>query len=299
VDDLANYIDQARHRGYNDDEIRESLVSGGWDAGQVDAKLGELPPPNLPNHISSSPSLPVTNAPYLQAENYAAATEQAQAEAQAQQAPPPVVSVTTPMMQPVVGQPAPVQTGLETQVGMQPALAQPAALDAAPHERHLNLRVLLVLAVVVLTAFLSYKLFAPKTSYQTIVDKFIVAVQNGDRATVDALESPASKKFYQKTTGDSGFYASCQDAGELCTSSFSKSYLAKAKKTLKAYTAENGSHGKQIVYTVTQKSNSPECQGTSTGVISIAVVPKGRTWQVDNVGLNFSYSGGACPTSST
>jgi hypothetical protein len=57
MDQIKNYIEQARQHGQDDASIKEALLSSGWDATTVQQALniGTTPPSSNHQHISSSP----------------------------------------------------------------------------------------------------------------------------------------------------------------------------------------------------------------------------------------------------
>lgn len=140
------------------------------------------------------------------------------------------------------------------------------------------------------------------TGYESTIQKFITAVENKDKATADSLESPAAKATFKQYAGTESFYDSCQQSGVLCTGIFKPSYLSKATQTPKDYKASNGTKGKEIVYAVKQSlsgaaAGGQGCSSQGETDLTIAVVPSGRSWLVDNVDMGFSGSANACPAS--
>lgn len=144
-----------------------------------------------------------------------------------------------------------------------------------------------------------FALSSHKASYQTVIQSFITAMQKKDKAKADALESPAAQAFFKKTAGTTSFYDACQQVGELCTASFNASYLAKATKTYKEYTASNDTKGMQLIYTIKQsvsgsKAGGQGCSGDSTSTLTVSVIPKGNSWLVDNLDQTVDAKGELC-----
>jgi hypothetical protein len=133
-----------------------------------------------------------------------------------------------------------------------------------------------------------------------VIDKFVTAVQKKDKATADSLESPASKAFFQKNTGTTSFYQACQKLGEDCTTIFKASALAKAPKQYKDYTPSSGPKGKQVVYVIDPlagiHAGQPGCNNPTIIDLTIAVVPKGSSWLIDNVDEGLDASANKCTT---
>lgn len=174
-----------------------------------------------------------------------------------------------------------------------------ASSQNSPSKKKSKLPLLLV-GVVVLVVVVGVAVFAlagSKTSYLTVIQNFITAEQNKDKAKVDSFESPAAKTYFQKNAGTSSFYDACKQAGDLCTASFKASYLSKATKTYKSYTASNGTKGKEVVYAVKQSAGGQGCNSNSTSTLTIAVVPKGKSWLVDYVNEAINFDGNVCPFS--
>jgi hypothetical protein len=163
----------------------------------------------------------------------------------------------------------------------------------------LKLLIPVIVMLIVLISSGAYALFGHQTSYQTVIQDFIVAVQKKDKANADNLESPALQAYGKKNVGSSSFYDTCQQAGQLCTPLFSSSFLSKATKTYKNYTASNGTKGKEIIYTEKQSLSGAQaggagCSSNSTSTLAIAAVPKGSSWLIDHIDPNISFSANLC-----
>ena len=271
MEQLNTYIQQARQQGQTDDQIRQALVAGGWNPDQVNGALGgtasPLPPP--------PPPVPSLNQP---------------------------ATIVQPTVQPTSFSP---QVSAQALPGQAPVVVSDQAAFASPQpsmpgklKSKLPLVVVGLIALIVIVAGGVYALSSHKAGYQAVIQEFITAIQKKDKKTADSLESPAAKAYFQKSAGSSSFYDSCQQAGPLCTASFGASYLAKATKSYKDYTAANGTKGKEEVFTVSQSQGAGQaCTGKSSSTITIAVVPSGGSWLIDNVTEDASASGVTCPAS--
>ena len=272
MEQLNTYIQQARQQGQTDDQIRQALVAGGWNADQVNGALGgaATPPSPLPPPPAPSLSQPATIVqPTVQPTSFS----------------PQVSSQALPGQAPIV-------------VSDQAAFASPQPSMSGKLMSKLPLLVAGLMALIVIVAVGVYALSSHKAGYQAVIQEFITAIQKKDKKTADSLESSAAKAYFQKNGGSSSFYDSCQQAGQLCTASFDASYLAKATKSYKDYTAANGTKGKEEVFTVSQSQGAGQaCTGKSSSTITIAVVPSGGSWLIDNVTEDASASGVTCPAS--
>jgi hypothetical protein len=249
MEQLNTYVQQARQQGQSDEQIRQSLLTSGWNAEQVNAALlgtAATPAPvgQPANYRNSASAVPTAN----------------------------------------VGQPFTVDS-------QQPV--QPKRTSKLP---------ILVVGVIVLLLIVGgggFALLGQKTSYQTVIQQFVTAIQKKDKATADSLESPAMKTFGQKNVGTASFYDACQQASQLCTPLFTTAFLDKATKSYKDYTASNGAKGKEIVYTLKQSLSGSQaggqgCSSASTNTLTVAAVPKGNTWQIDNADPSINASANLC-----
>jgi len=184
-----------------------------------------------------------------------------------------------------------------------PLLApQPIATNLAlPQVKsHKNSLVLVtsILLLIFLVIGVSYLAFVRRPSPQSVVNSFVKAMNNKDQLAADNLESPAARTYYYKNAGTTSYYKVCYKAGTICTSSFQSSFLSKASITTRSYVALNGTKGSETIYTVKQSVNAAIVGGsgcvTSTDALTIAVVPKGHSWQVDFVDQNISAVASSC-----
>lgn len=261
MEPLQAYISQARQQGQTDEQIRQALLSAGWQSAQVNAAL---------------PSLSGQSSPY-NPQAYPGSDQ-------------PLVATVTSSV-PDMGQPYASAIN---------AAAQPVIeLNQREHQqkRASSLRIAMAcLAVLIIViAASSFLLFRTNNSYQAIIQDFVSDMQHKDKAKADALESPAFKAEVQKYAGTTSFYAACQQEGELCTASFDASYLAKATKAYQKYTSSSGVKGEQLVYTVKQSLGSGSCSSKSTSTLSIAVIPSAKTWLVDNINDGVNATAQLCP----
>jgi hypothetical protein len=182
------------------------------------------------------------------------------------------------------------------------AAAQPTArrpeLSAMPKQKSkLSIAMLCLLLLIVVIAGSSYVIFGQKTSYKTVAQKFVTAVQDKDKKTANSLESPAMQAEGKKYFRDSSFYDDCQQEGDLCTPFFTNFYLSKATKTYEGYTASNGVKGEQVVYKLKQtlSGGSAGCTSSSTNTLTISLIPKGSSWLIDDVSPTINANGQLCP----
>jgi hypothetical protein len=124
--------------------------------------------------------------------------------------------------------------------------------------------------------------------------KYIKAIQNKDKTVADSLETPAAKAAFLKQNGAASFYDTCQSTGQICTAFFVPAFVNKTVKTYKAYTAQDGTKGQEIIYTQKTKSGSSTCPSTSTTTLTMDLVPSGHTWLVDNIVPNTDVSLNTC-----
>jgi Tfp pilus assembly major pilin PilA len=151
---------------------------------------------------------------------------------------------------------------------------------------------LIVLIIIALLATVGVWLYRhTPTSYQSVITRFNTAMGQGDTATVASLESPAFKKSLEtettnekNTQGEHGvvvtnnFYAIAKSDGDLPY--FNAPLLvANARTKTSTYRASNNTTGYAITF------DPGICNGASTcsPLFTIAVVPNGTTWLVDNV----------------
>lgn len=195
------------------------------------------------------------------------------------------------------------QAGPPVAVG-QPA-SQPVTTPMQPqtvvHKRSAKRSVaLLCLCLFILVvAGSSYAVFGRGTSYQTVIHQFVQAIEDNNKTKADSLESTAFKAEVKKYASTTSFYSACQQEGALCTASFMSSFLSSATKTYTSYTASNGTKGKELVYTKKQTLSGTQaggtgCSSTSTTTLSIAVIPSGHSWLVDNINDGTNASGNMC-----
>jgi hypothetical protein len=259
---LHAYIERARVLGQTDKQIRRALVAGGWNATQVDVALREASPapPAVRFGDFDSPS-PVSDEALL-----------------GQNSPP---------------------VGLAANTSIASALTVPPQSPPSATGRKFRKYLVIVavlLFVMTILAVGTYSLFFRKTSYQAVIQQFVMAMQDKNKAAADTLESPASKAAGQKVAGTASFYTDCQQVGQPCIQLFSASYLAKATKTYHGYKAKNGTKGKEITYTSRQSISGTQVSGTNaqdgrqgctiTTDLTISAVPKGRTWLIEINYLN-------------
>ncbi len=197
-----------------------------------------------------------------------------------------------PPLRPMVGS-VPVEPAVRPLISTtRPSLAAQNKLQA---RLKAGISVIILLAVVGLI----YALVNRQASYQAVAQEFISALQKKDKAKADSLESPALKTFLQKNANAASFYTVCQQSGSLCTASFNNSYLAKATKTYRDYTAASGTKGKEIIYTVKQTASGAAaggsgCSSGSTETITLAFVPKGHSWLVDFIDQDIDAQAQLC-----
>jgi hypothetical protein len=140
--------------------------------------------------------------------------------------------------------------------------------------------------------------FVSGTSYQSVAQQFIIAMQQKNKKLADSLESPSAKVYLLKNEGNSSFYSSCTSSGNYCSKFFTKVNLAHATMTVQNYTLAGNQQGKQLTYTEKQASisqTSKGCQGSSSYILVIDELPQGSSWQINNVSINLSGSTGLCP----
>lgn len=119
-------------------------------------------------------------------------------------------------------------------------------------------------------------------TYMAAVRQFVSAIQKGDKAAADKLQSPAYSKLVQSQAGTPSFYAACKTTGDDCLMAFKVSYLNSSK--VKPYTSAAGVKGEEISYQFSKNvSTTAGGTGGTTRTSVIDVVPSGKTWLVDNV----------------
>ena len=154
---------------------------------------------------------------------------------------------------------------------------------------------IVILLVIVGGVYAFYNL-GHKTSYQTVVQEFITAMQTNDKAKADALTSPQAKTLYQQHEGTNSIYTFCQKTGTLCTYYFSSKFLGATTTTTKDYTFPGNIKGKEVIYT--SKDNLPigntGCTSQSTSTLTIGVIPSGSTWLIYGAGPSTSFSAKLC-----
>jgi hypothetical protein len=185
----------------------------------------------------------------------------------------------------------PVEFTPTSNINNQQAVNTPLQPVDKPKKSKLGLMLVLGL-IIIICAGGAYAFYAyvNKTSYQTVIQEFVTSMENKDKASADSLESPSMKTTAQKYYGTSSFYTACQKAGDFCTPLFTSSYINKATKTYKDYTASDGAKGKEVVYSLKQTvSGSQGCSGgSSTNTLTIAAVPNGSSWLIDEAAPTIS-----------
>jgi hypothetical protein len=134
------------------------------------------------------------------------------------------------------------------------------------------------------------------SGYQTVEQNFISYIQNKDQPKADALESPNFKTLLKKSLATTSFEQYCDTADNPCYEIFSNAFISNAAKNTTSYTSSNHLKGESMTYTY----DGYKVGGTKCSVnvkLGIALVPKGKTWQVDNVGLSLKDFDSACSTS--
>jgi hypothetical protein len=208
------------------------------------------------------------------------------------------VQLPTPVSQPVVYQAA-TAVMQNTEVGKNPMITPSQVTTSSKRRPKLPLTLVGLIILLLIIGSSVFALFGHKTSYPRVIQEFITAVQKKDKTTADSLESPAMKAYGQKNVGTPSFYAACQQAGDFCTPLFTSSFLDKASKTYKSYTASNGTKGEEVVYALKQSLNNGNgCTSSSINTLTIAVVPKGSTWQIDYADPTINASSNACSATS-
>jgi hypothetical protein len=215
-------------------------------------------------------------------------------------APAPVVTLPPqPVATPVV--PAPPLP--QPQVTPTPAVA--AATPAVPKKKS-KLK-LIIAGLVVVAAVTGGGVYAfnviQGASYQTVIHRFITAMQKQDKKTADSLESSGAKALVQQYAGTTSFYDACKKEGQICTASFSAAYLAKGTSVYKDYTSSKGVKGKELVYTIKQSLSGAAagglgCNSNSTETLSIAAIPSGNTWLIDDIDEGINANASLCTPSS-
>ncbi len=272
MDQLKAYIDQAHSQGYSDDQIRQSLITAGWAPDQINSALGsgQAAPPATVGTPAFSPVQPTVTAS------------------------PQVSQQFNPNAQP------------NTEAFPNTVLSATPANTVQPKSGLLHSKFLIgaasLIVILVLISVAVIALGGSKISYQTTIANFISDIQRNNKAAADSLESPAFKSFLQKNASTTSFDTACQQSGVFCTAIFNTTYLSKGKLVYKDYTSSSGVKGKQAVYTVKQSSGGSQTSGgTSCNVsnsdtnLTIAVIPSGKKWLVDNVDENANASASACP----
>lgn len=224
--------------------------------------------------------------------------------------PPQDVPPTPAPVQPSVG-PSPVAPSLPTpeQTPAGPPVSpplipnQPVATAAQlppskPKKTKLPLLIGLIIIFLIAIGGATYALLqvGHKTTYQTVVQEFITAMQDHDKSKADALMSPAAKTQYQKHEGTSSIYTFCQKTGVLCTYYFTPKFLGQTTTTTKNYTFSGGVQGKEVTYAEKQTLpiGNTGCSSVSTSSLAIGVVPSGNTWLIYGADPTTSFSAKVC-----
>jgi Flp pilus assembly protein TadG len=118
------------------------------------------------------------------------------------------------------------------------------------------------------------------TSYQSVIQEFVTALQNGNKNTADTLQSSTFSQANLQQYGSTSFYSACVSIGTDCTGAFVQSYLANAMKASNVYISESGTKGDEIDYTVTV---TPSGSSGNSNTLTIGVVPNGKSWLIDYV----------------
>jgi hypothetical protein len=69
------------------------------------------------------------------------------------------------------------------------------------------------LLILVFMSVAAYEVFVSGTSYQSVAQQFIIAMQQKNKKLADSLESPSAKVYLLKNEGNSSFYSSCTSSG--------------------------------------------------------------------------------------
>ncbi len=241
MDQLKNYINEARNHDHSDAQIRQDLVGAGWDIAQVDQALN---PVNLDSQPYSAPNV------------------------------------------------LPPQAQAVSNLFLEDKIPASIALGSSGSGSKLSINLIIaslsMLLLLIIIIGSSLALLGHKTSYQSVINEFITALQKKDKKTADSLESPAMRGLGQKYVGDPSFYDTCHQSELLCSNFFEASFLKKATITRKAYKASNGIQGHEVIYTVKQTLSGSQaggkgCSSSSTTTLAFDVVPSGSTWLLDNV----------------
>jgi hypothetical protein len=136
---------------------------------------------------------------------------------------------------------------------------------------------------------------ANSTSYTGTIQTFLTAMENKDKTTADALQSPAFSKYIKSQAPTTSYYSACQSAGQFCTGVYVKSLLANAATQIKDYTAMSGVKGKEEIFTIKFNGKSKTASGagssSSTLTLTVATIPSGNSWVVDYVNSASNSSG--------
>lgn len=125
-------------------------------------------------------------------------------------------------------------------------------------------------------------------------------MQNKDKASADSLFTKEFQAVIKASTDNasSSFYDTCVQSGEFCTSYFSEATVSKYDKKYQEYTAKNGTKGKQAVYTASETSSNNQganCNSKSTTTMTIALIPSGSSWLIDNLDQSGGVDANLCP----
>jgi hypothetical protein len=275
MEKINTYIAQARAAGQADEQIRQSLLSSGWQAEQITQALG-------PQTLQSEAPAPVSGGRVIPGGFRPPALPESQ--------------IINPSQARYSAFPA-------------DSSAQPVAASTSPPEKQRSklLAVIIIVAVAVLliAGGASYALFFHKVSYNTVAEEFVTAIEKGDKAKADSLISADGKAQLKKYTGSSSYYDTCKKAGATeCTYYYSAAFLNKAARSTKNEGKKNGVQKWQVTYTLKQLSNTKEgsgctSSGSSTQTLTIELAAKGNTWVVDNADPEVNFSSNLCPVNSS
>jgi hypothetical protein len=276
MEQINNYVIEARTAGQSDEQIRQSLVTAGWPEQQIDAAI-PASSVNTVQSLAGPQAQPMLN--------------------------PAAIDSTMPQPQPLPTNPQPASTNpLFNQKPV--ANPQPISSYQSPHTQpqektKFNKRLLMIglgILLIVIIASSAIALFGKKSSYQTAANEFISAIQNKDKAKADSLESPAAQSYFKKYGQNASFYTICERSGDFCTPLFTASNISDSTKTVNSYTAKNGIKGEAITYTRKQTTGTGSCKTSGESTLTIDLTPARGSWLIDNVNPNVSFDAKLCPT---
>ncbi|MGZ6005771.1 MAG: hypothetical protein ACXWLH_06555, partial [Candidatus Saccharimonadales bacterium] len=286
---VYDFIKLSRQAGQTDEQIRQALIGGGWTADQVDMVLSVSK--------SGAPAAPTASTASAQPATQSLIKRK----------------VLTPLRNNTPAKPTPSPAPLpdntprpatavpNVQSANFPATAFPTPsiprpIPSMPQEQPvkrsslpgLKGRIPLIPIGVVVAAliivFVIVGLLSNKAGYQDVAQQFITAVHENDQAKADKLQSPAMLLYLQNNAATSSFENLCKSSDQLCMPLFDPTFIKKAQKTYQDYTANDGTKGKKITYTLVQTINSggSSCQTTSKNTLTLSLVPSGKSWLVDS-----------------